>query len=153
VLLASLAILVLGLALTRPLLYVLAVPRERLMPVIFVLCTVGSFAIASRLFDVWVMVGFGILGFVMREMKFPMAPLVLGVVLGPILDKNFRRAMVLSDGSLEPFFTRPVSAVLAALTLLSVLAAIPSMRAGLLRLLARLRIGRAAVRDTPEPGS
>ena len=57
VLLATFGILIFGLLLTRPLLYVLAVPRERLMPVIFVLCTIGSFAIASRVFDIWVMLG------------------------------------------------------------------------------------------------
>ena len=81
-LLATFAILVYGLLLTRPLLYVLAVPRERLMPVIFVLCTIGSFAITSRLFDVYVMLTFGLIGLVLREMRYPMAPLVLGLVLG-----------------------------------------------------------------------
>ncbi len=106
---ASLAILILGLALTRPMLFVLRVPREYLMPVIFVLCVVGSFAIASRIFDVWVMLGFGIFGFALRQMNYPMAPLVLGIVLGDILDKNFRRGMVLSDGSFEPFVTRPIA--------------------------------------------
>lgn len=117
VMLASLAILFYGLVLTRPMLLILKVPRERLMPIIFVLCTVGSFAIASRVFDIWVMLGFGILGFVLREMKYPMAPLVLGIVLGPILDENLRRGLVLSDGDLTPFFTQPVAAVLAAVTL------------------------------------
>jgi len=117
VLAASIGVLVLGLLLTRPLLLVLQVKRERLMPVIFVLCTIGSFAIASRIFDIWVMLGFGIVGFLLREMKYPMAPLVLGIVLGDILDKNFRRAMVLSDGSVEPLFTRPISAVLAVITI------------------------------------
>jgi putative tricarboxylic transport membrane protein len=82
------------------------------MPVIFVLCTVGSFAIASRVFDVWVMLGFGVLGFVLRELKFPMAPLILGVVLGPLLDLNLRRGLVLSGGDLAPFFSRPISMVL-----------------------------------------
>ena len=125
---ASVAILVLGLALTRPMLYVLRVPRTYLMPVIFVLCVVGAFAIASRVFDVWVMLFFGVLGFVLREMKYPMAPLVLGIVLGDILDKNFRRGMVLSDGSLEPFFTRPISAALAGLTVVVVLWGIPPVR-------------------------
>ncbi len=114
---ASVAILVLGLALTRPMLYVLRVPREYLMPLVFVLCVVGSFAITSRVFDVWVMLGFGLLGFALREMNYPMAPLVLGIVLGDLLDKNFRRSMVLSDGSLEPLLTRPISATLALLTL------------------------------------
>ncbi len=109
---ASVAILTFGLLLTKPLLLVLRVPHIRLMPVIFVLCTVGAFAITSRLFDVWVMLAFGVLGFGMRLLGFPMAPLVLGVVLGPILDVNLRRGLVLSDGSLAPFFTRPISLLL-----------------------------------------
>ena len=120
ILLASFAILLLGLALARPLLLVLQVTRERLMPVIFVLCTVGAFAIASRVFDVWVMLGFGIVGYVFRRMDYPMAPLVLGIVLGDILDKSLRRGLVLSDGGLEPFLTRPISAVLMALTVAAV---------------------------------
>ena len=91
-------------------------PREKLMPVIFVLCTIGSFAIASRTFAIWVMLGFGLLGYVLRRMSYPMAPLVLGIVLGEIRDKSFRRGMVLSDGDLTPFFTRPISAVLFAIS-------------------------------------
>lgn len=134
---ASAAILVLGLLLTRPMLFVLRVRREYLMPVIFTLCVVGSFAIASRVFDIWVMLGFGVLGFVLREMKYPMAPLVLGIVLGDILDKNFRRGMVLSDGSLEPFLTRPISAAFAAFTLLAILLAIPQVRRAAARLTRR----------------
>ncbi|MFC3229823.1 tripartite tricarboxylate transporter permease [Marinibaculum pumilum] len=109
---AAIGILVLGLALTRPLLTVLSVPRERLMPIVFVLCTVGAFAIASRVFDIWVMLAMGLVGFALREMKYPMAPLVLGIVLGDILDKSLRRGMTLTDGSFEPFLTRPISIVL-----------------------------------------
>jgi putative tricarboxylic transport membrane protein len=63
-----------------------------------------------------------------------MAPLVLGIVLGDLLDKNFRRAMVLSEGSLEPLFTRPISAVLALLTLAVVLWGIAPVRRGVARL-------------------
>ncbi|MDX1541199.1 MAG: tripartite tricarboxylate transporter permease, partial [Geminicoccaceae bacterium] len=127
-LLATLAILFYGLVLTRPLLLVLQVPRERLMPAIFVLCTIGSFAIASRVFDIWVMLGFGLLGFVLREMKYPMAPLVLGLVLGDILDKSLRRGLVLTDGDLIPFFTRPISAVLWIAILITVLLGIGAVR-------------------------
>lgn len=136
-LLAGVGILVYGLLLTRPLLYVLAVPRERLMPVIFVLCTIGSFAIASRLFDVWVMLAFGLVGFVLREMRYPMAPLVLGLVLGDILDKSLRRGLVLSDGGLGPFLTRPISLVLWLAILLTVLLSFGTVRHALGRLLAR----------------
>ena len=65
---------------------------------------------------------------VLREMDYPMAPLVLGIVLGDLLDKSFRRGMTLSDGSLIPFLTRPISAVLAIACLLMLLAAIPPVR-------------------------
>ena len=65
------------------------------MPVIFVLCTVGSFAIAARLFDVCVMLRLGVLGFVLRLLNYPMAPLVLGLVLGDLLEKSLRRGLVL----------------------------------------------------------
>lgn len=133
---ASMGVLILGLLLTRPMLLVLRVSRERLMPIIFVLCTVGSFAIASRIYDIWVMLGFGIFGFLLREMKYPMAPLVLGIVLGDILDKNFRRSMVLSDGSVEPLFTRPISAVLAIITISVVCLAIPPVQRRIVALLA-----------------
>lgn len=136
---AALAVLVFGLLLTKPMLFVLRVPRTFLMPVIFVLCVVGAFAIASRVFDVWVMLFFGVLGFALREMRYPMAPLVLGIVLGDILDKNFRRGMVLSDGSLEPFVARPISGALAALTLVVVLWGIGPVRRGAARVLGRKR--------------
>ena len=83
-----------------------------IMPIVFVLCVVGSYAISQRLFDVWVMLGFGMLGFVLRRLKYPVAPFVLGLVLGDLIDKSLRRGLVLSDGSLVPFFTRPISAAI-----------------------------------------
>ena len=88
---ATLGILLYGLTLTNLLVKVLMVPRPVILPIIFVLCVVGSFAIASRLFDVWVMLGFGVLGYVMRRRKYPVAPLVLGMVLGDLMEKGFRR--------------------------------------------------------------
>jgi putative tricarboxylic transport membrane protein len=116
-----------GLTLVRPLLWILLVPRERLMPVVFVLCTVGAYAITSRVFDIYVMLAFGFLGFLLREFKFPMAPLILGLVLGELLEKNLTRGLVLSDGDLTPFFTRPISAVLATITIASILWSIPAV--------------------------
>jgi putative tricarboxylic transport membrane protein len=119
VLLASAAMLVLGLSLVRALVKVLLVPREKLMPIVFTLCVIGAFAIQARTFDIGVMVVFGILGYYMREMEYPVAPLVLGIILGDILDKNLRRALILSDGNVLPFFTRPICAVIFAITLLT----------------------------------
>jgi putative tricarboxylic transport membrane protein len=116
-----------GLILVRPLLWILLIPRARLMPVVFVLCTVGAFAITSRLFDIWVMLGAGLVGFILRELRFPMAPLVLGIVLGDLLDKNLLRGLVLSGGDLTPFFTRPISMGLCVLTLLAAAWSIPGV--------------------------
>lgn len=126
IVLAAFAMTLYGILLTKPLLMVLRIPRERLLPIVFVLCVVGAFTIASREFDVWVMLTFGVVGFILRQMNYPMAPLVLGLVLGQILDKSLRRGLILSDGSLEPFFMRPISGILAAATILSVLAIVVS---------------------------
>jgi putative tricarboxylic transport membrane protein len=126
--LAAVAMVVLGILLTPLLLKVLSIPRERLMPVIFVLCVIGSYAIQQRMFDVWVMVIFGIVGFVMREMKYPMAPLVLGIVLGEIFDKSFRRSWVIHDGDFAFYFSRPISVTLMLLCLLTVVMSITPFR-------------------------
>ncbi len=121
VLIATVAMFVLGLTMVRPLTKVLQVPRQKLMPIVFILCVVGSFAIQSRLFDVGIMIFFGVLGFILREMDYPMAPLVLGIILGDILDKNLRRSLILSNGDISPFFTRPICLGLFLLTMLIVL--------------------------------
>ena len=118
-LLATTAMLILGLSMVRVLVKVLEIPRTKLMPVVFVLCVIGAYAVESRQFDIVIMVAFGIIGYVMQEMDYPVAPMVLGIILGDILDKNLRRALVLTDGSIMPFFTRPISIVLILLIVLS----------------------------------
>lgn len=132
-LLATLGILLYGLTLTKFLIQVLRVPTTIIAPMLFVLCTVGTFALASRLFDIWTMLLFGVIGFVLRHYRFPVAPLVLGIVLGDLMEKSLRRGLVLSDGDLMPFVTRPISAVLCAIIVLVVLLRLPSVR----RLLSR----------------
>jgi putative tricarboxylic transport membrane protein len=133
-LIATLCILVFGLVMVRPLMWVLRVPRAIIMPIVFVLCTLGAYAIAARVFDIWVMLVTGVVCFVLRRQGFPVAPFVLGLVLGDIVDKNLRRGLVISDGDLTPFFTRPMAGVLAAVVILTVLAQVPAVR----RLFARL---------------
>ena len=127
---ATIGITVFGLALTRPLLLVLRIPRERLMPIVFVLCVIGPYAITQRMFDVWVMLFFGIVGFVLRRMDYPMAPLVLGIILGDLMDKNLRRGLTLSNGDFTPFFSRPISLVFFAIIVLTVLFSIGPVRTG-----------------------
>ncbi len=123
--LASVAILLFGLFGVRPLLQVLRVRRHILMPIVFLLCTVGAFATASRLFDVYAMIAIGVGAFFLRKRGYEMAPFVLGLVLGPLLDKSLRRGLVLSDGSMLPFFTRPIAALFAAVTIFTILMYVP----------------------------
>jgi putative tricarboxylic transport membrane protein len=120
VLIATLFMTFYGLTLTRAFVQVLRVPYAYLMPVVFVLCVIGTYALSQRIFDIWIMVFFGLVGFVLRQMKYPMAPLVLGIILGDLLDKSLRRGLTLSDGDLTPFLTRPVSAAFVAIIALSI---------------------------------
>jgi putative tricarboxylic transport membrane protein len=136
-LLASIGILIYGLTLTKLLTKILQVPQNLIMPLVFVLCVVGSFAIASRLFDIYVMLAFGVLGFVLRQLNYPMAPLVLGIVLGDLLDKNLRRGLVLSDGDLTPFFARPISLFMFLIIAATILLNIPAVHRAAARAWAR----------------
>ena len=140
---ATIGILIYGLTLTNLLIKVLMVPKAIIVPIIFVLCVVGSYAISQRLFDVWVMLGFGVLGYALRRLKYPVAPLVLGMVLGDLMEKGFRRGLVLSDGELTPFFTRPISAVLWITIVLVIVLKIPGVGSRLGRVFGR-RAKRAA---------
>jgi putative tricarboxylic transport membrane protein len=95
------------------------------MPIVFVLCVIGSFAINVRVFDLWVMLAFGFLGYAMRRYNYPAAPMVLGVILGDMLDVNLRRALIRTDGDISPFFTRPISLILVAIIVLTIVARAP----------------------------
>jgi putative tricarboxylic transport membrane protein len=87
------------------------VPKAYILPVILVFCIIGSYAQANRMFDVWVLLIFGVVGFVMRKASIPHAPFVIGLVLTPIAEQNFRTGLMISGGSLLPLFTRPVSLI------------------------------------------
>jgi len=94
----------------------LRVPRNILMPVILLFCIVGAFAINNTAFDVGAMLVAGVVAYVLEENGFPIAPAILGVVLGEMLEQNFVTSMIKADGDLLAFFGRPVAAVLGALT-------------------------------------
>jgi putative tricarboxylic transport membrane protein len=126
--LASVTILLFGLFGVRPLLKVLKVRRNILMPIVYLLCVVGAFASASRMFDVYAMLVIGIGAFFLRRRGYEMAPLVLGLVLGPLLDKSLRRGLVLSDGSIVPFFTRPIALAFATVTIFTFLLYVPPFK-------------------------
>ena len=96
---------------------ILKVPRTVLMPVIMLFCVVGSFAINNTAFDVTVMLVAGIAAYFLEASGFPVAPAILGVVLGGMLEENFVTSMIKSDGHLVAFFERPIAATLGAMTL------------------------------------
>jgi putative tricarboxylic transport membrane protein len=96
---------------------ILRVPRSVLMPVIMLFCVVGSFAINNTAFDVTVMLVAGVAAFFLEASGFPVAPAILGVVLGGMLEENFITSMIKSDGDLWAFFERPIAATLGAMTL------------------------------------
>ena len=96
---------------------ILLVPRNLLMPIILLFCIVGGFAINNTAFDITVMLIAGVVAFFLEENGFPVAPAILGVVLGGMLEENFVTSMIKSDGDLLAFFARPVAATLGVLTL------------------------------------
>jgi len=96
---------------------ILLVPREILMPIILLFCIVGTFAINNTPFDVGVMLAAGVIAYFLEQNGFPIAPAILGVVLGGMLEENFITSMIKSDGQFIGFFTRPIAATLGALTL------------------------------------
>lgn len=110
---ANLLLLPLGwlaIKMARP---ILAVPRPQLMSAILLFCIVGAFAINNSVLDIGVMLGFGVLGLLMSRVGLPVAPVILGMVLGPLLEQNFLAAMVIADSRLMGFLERPVAAGLA----------------------------------------
>jgi len=90
---------------------ILLIPRHYLVPVLVVLTAVGAYAADFRFFDLWVMLGVGVLGYYLERFRFPLAPVVLGFVMGPLLEENLRRALLLAEGDVTSFLARPYSAV------------------------------------------
>jgi len=99
-----------------------SLPRSLLMPVILVFCIIGSFALSTRMFDVWTMIFFGLLGFAFERMKIPLAPFVIGFILAPIAEENLQAGLMASSGSFLPLIQRPISLifVVSSLVLLAV---------------------------------
>ncbi len=124
-LLASLAMWINGILLARQVVKVLRIPSQIFMPIIGVLCIVGSYAIGMRIFNLYLMLPIGIIAYFLTEMKYPIAPLVMGVILGPMADENLRRGLLISKGSLMPIFSRPVSLILFIIIFLTVMTQLP----------------------------
>jgi len=115
--LANLLMLPLGIAAIKSAKQLLRAPREVLLPVILLFCIVGSFAINNSIFGVVLMLAFGLVAYLMEENGFPVAPAILGMVLGAMLEEHFIRAMIRADGDFLVFFERPIAGGLGAATI------------------------------------
>lgn len=132
VLLALLATLVFGLLLIRPAVLITKIPAHLMSVFITLFCVIGAFSIRNDMNDVYVMIAFGVIGVVFIRLGLPVTSLAFGLILGPVLEENLRRSLLLSRGSWEVFISRPIAATIIAICLLLILG--PIIRALWLRL-------------------
>ncbi len=98
----------------------LSIPQYILLPIILTLCAVGAFGVNNRLFDVGSLLTFGVVGYILLKAKFPLTPIILGFILGPIAETSLRRGLMLSKGDFTPFLTEPIAAVFFIIAFLSI---------------------------------
>lgn len=115
---ANLFSLLLNVSLIPAFIWVLKLPFTILAPMIFILCVIGGYAPTQDMHDVWLMFIFGVVGYLMRKLDYPMAPAVLAIVLGPLAEPAMRQSLIISDGSLMIFFGRPIAGSIMAVALL-----------------------------------
>lgn len=118
----NLMLLVINLPLVGMWISMLKIPYRLLFPAIALFCCIGTYGISNSVFNVWLMLGFSVVGYFFIKVEVEPAPLLLGLVLGPQLEENFRRAMLISDGDFTVLVTRPISAVLLAVVAVLLLA-------------------------------
>jgi len=99
---------------------VLAMPFTVLAPIIYILCVVGGYAPTQTMHDVWLMFLFGLVGYLLRKLNYPVAPAVLAIVLGPLAERSMRQSLLASQGDFTTFFTRPISGTCMLIALLLV---------------------------------
>ncbi|AZR74476.1 C4-dicarboxylate ABC transporter permease [Anoxybacter fermentans] len=121
IMLAALVLLIEGLFLAQYMGKLITIPKKVLLPSILLLCIIGSFAIRNSVFDIGVALGFGILGYFLTQLNYPVVPILLGLILGPIAESNFRRALIISKGSFMIFFNNWLDIGLILLTIVSLI--------------------------------
>ncbi|MGE4283157.1 MAG: tripartite tricarboxylate transporter permease [Clostridia bacterium] len=123
---ANVAMIIIEFVGLRVFVRLLSVPKYLLLPIIFILCVVGAFGINNRIFDVWTLLFFGILGYLMIKFEYTSTPIILGFILGPIAETNLRRGLMMTNGSFIPFLTEPISATFLGIALISVVLSVRS---------------------------
>lgn len=144
-LLASIAMWVLGIYLTKQTIKILRIPNPLLMPIVGVLCVIGSYSIGANVFNLYLMIPVGIVAFFLTEMGYPIAPLVIGLILGPMADESLRRALMIGKGSFMPMFQRPVALMLFLVIVFTFLSQTPPYKKAAAALKSKFRsAGKAA---------
>lgn len=126
--LASFTMFLMGLFTARIFTQILRLPQTLFLPVVMVLTTIGSFSVGGGINDLYLMLGVGALAYLMNLMKYPIAPLVIGVILGGLFDETFRRSLLLSDGDLSVFVSRPGAAILLGLNIALIASQVPVVK-------------------------
>jgi TctA family transporter len=119
--LANILMVPLGIIMIRITTKVLNAPQSAVMPLILLCCAVGAFAVGNNLFAVVIVAAFGIIGYVMEANGFPVAAMVLGIIMGSMVEQSLVTSLIKSDGGIMPFFDRPISAVLAVMAITALL--------------------------------
>ena len=120
-LVANIAMLIVGLLGIKLFTKTITIRNSILLPTIFVLSIVGAFSMRNNMFDVWVALTFGVIGYFLNRYKFPVSPILLALILGPMAEANLRRAMIIADNSMTDVITRPITAIFLILAVISLL--------------------------------
>jgi putative tricarboxylic transport membrane protein len=108
----NVVLLILNLPLVSVFASIMRIPQHLLMGIILVLCLVGSFSINNSILDVYIVIGMGLLGYILKKLKFDLAPLLLGLVLGPMIEKDFRQSLFIARGDIWLILNRPITMAL-----------------------------------------
>jgi len=126
-LLGALLLLPLGLVFIRGVVRMLQLPQWGIMAGVLLISLVGTYSVARQINDLWLLIVFGLLGYLLRKADYPLAPLVIGFVLGPIFEANFRRTILISQGDLIDYIgTRPIT--LGVLIVVAIFIALPLLK-------------------------
>jgi putative tricarboxylic transport membrane protein len=117
---ANIAMLVMEFFGMRFFVRLLRVPKHIMLPIIIALCVVGAYGLNNRVFDAWSLLFFGVIGYGLEKLGFPLAPVILGFILGPIAETNLRRGLMLFQGNFIPFLTKPIAGTFLAVAFFSV---------------------------------
>lgn len=140
--LASFAMWVNGMLLAKQVIKLLHIPTSLFIPVVGVLCVLGAYSLGLNIFNLYIMIPIGIVAFILGELKFPISPLVIGLVLGGMADESLRRALMISDGSFMPLFERPVAVLLLFVIVYFTVTQIPWVRRALNQFWSKINIRR-----------